>query len=147
MRLTRLLPLAAAALGLLPACHTITCTEEPTAAPTGLVGRWELVSRTGGMVPSPTLPQEVIEFAPDSTVRVYRNSQLLQEYRFRAVAPSSFCTNLPQPYYFVRFKTLNPATNLEQLYVYQLQGNELVLDGNVCVDGTQSRYRWQSTQP
>lgn len=132
------------AIGLLglSSCHGTSPQEAQQTAPTGLLGRWKLVSRSGGMMPNPTLPQESLEFGADSTVRIYQNGQLLQQYRFRATTATDFCTNLPQPLRFVQFYVAGQPGG--QTYAYQLQQNELVLDGNVCIDGTLSRYQPES---
>lgn len=144
MRLPASIPVFACLLTL-GSCHSANPPDMPPTDPTGLIGRWELVSRSGGMVPNATLPPETIEFAADSTVRIYLNGQLQQQYRFRPTTATGFCTNLPQPLRFVQFGTATQPGG--QTYAYQVQQRELTLDGNVCVDGTLSRYRWVTPTP
>jgi hypothetical protein len=134
-----LVAIGATLLGL-SGCETVFHHGAPEnySQPTGLLGRWELVSVQGGMVPgTPPVPREVVEFAPDSTVRFYLNGQLQQQYRFRPTT-GNFCTQL-NPVQLLRFAGNN---NPDRTYAYQISGTELILDGNICVDGTISRYRW-----
>ncbi|WP_133257062.1 hypothetical protein [Hymenobacter edaphi] len=132
-----------AGLPLLTACETLTCSDDPVEDAPGrasVFGRWELESSTGGMLPAsaPTI-REVIEFAPDSTVRIYRGEQLTQQYRLRP-ASGDFCTQL-RPLRLLRLQAATPA-EYSPTFAYQLQGPYLLLDGNMCLDGTLSRYRW-----
>ncbi|KUG09604.1 hypothetical protein [Solirubrum puertoriconensis] len=132
--------LLASGLTTLGACnhlHSIEADDTETARPTSLIGRWQLVSVKGGMVPNPVVPPEELRIAADSTVRVYLAGTLAQQFRLRPTS-GNFCTQL-DPVQLVRFdEDKNPGIT----YAYQIKGDELTLDGNICVDGVIRRYRW-----
>ncbi|UYZ57373.1 hypothetical protein [Hymenobacter latericus] len=123
----------------LGACNHLHSIDAETAKPTSLIGRWQLVAVSGGMVPNPTVPPEELRIAPDSTVRLYLAGALAQQFRLRPTS-GNFCTQL-QPVQLVRF---DEASKPGITYAYQIKGDELILDGNICVDGVIRRYRWVS---
>ncbi|AYA37132.1 hypothetical protein D3Y59_08750 [Hymenobacter oligotrophus] len=131
--------LLASGLLALGACNHLHSIDAETAQPTSLIGRWQPVGVKGGMVPNPTVPPEELRIAPDSTVRLYHADALKQEFRLRPTT-GNFCTQL-EPVQLVRF---DEGTKAGITYAYQIKGDELTLDGNICLDGVIRRYRWVS---
>ena len=112
-------------------------SDKDVPRPNGIVGRWQLTTLECYCVPSPTVPNEAVEFDEAGNTVFYKDGQVESRGTYQFTT-SKFCGS-PESIPVMRI------SNLPGIYdnniAYTLDATTLVLDQGLCTDAPRKTYR------